>query len=237
MICAANSKQRPSGSARMWNKTSPGVARAWRVPAWISRNGCNSAGRGSPKSRSHAADPNDMTQERFWSASRNPTARNSAARSPHSDRTAATLSSPGLIVTTRKIAARVSGAATSCGFALEVPAAAGVFIGSNSVGWWVVYLGEACQIACSPDHDNLGDNRRARPNPFHRYSKAQHRPDRLHRQSYLIRHCRPQRGYHFPARPRRSAAWKRHRPLSNERLSAEDAEDCKMARHKRGVLY
>jgi hypothetical protein len=40
-----------------------------------------------------------------------------------------------------------------------------VFIGSNSVGWWVVYLGEACQIACSPDHDNLGDNRRARLNP------------------------------------------------------------------------
>src|ERR1700746_674679 len=97
-----------------------------------------------------------MIQERFSVVSRNPIARNTAARSPHSDRTAATLSSPGLIVTTRKIAVRVSGAATSCGFALEVPAAAGMLIGSDSLGWWVVYLGEACQIACSPDLDNLG---------------------------------------------------------------------------------
>jgi hypothetical protein len=34
-----------------------------------------------------------------------------------------------LIVTTRKIAARVSGAVTSCGIALEPPAAPGVVIG------------------------------------------------------------------------------------------------------------
>src|SRR5215471_21015228 len=52
-----------------------------------------------------------------------------------------------------------------------------------------------------------------------------------------LRHRQPQRGYHFPARSRRRAAWKRHRPLSNERLSTEDAEDGKMARHERGVLY
>src|SRR5262249_23606022 len=65
-----------------------------------------------------------------------PTARNSAARSPHNDRTAATLSSPGLIVATRKIAARVSGAASGCGTALGLPAAPGVIIGSNSVAWY-----------------------------------------------------------------------------------------------------
>ena len=30
---------------------------AWRAPARISRNGCNSAGRGGPKRRSHASGP------------------------------------------------------------------------------------------------------------------------------------------------------------------------------------
>jgi hypothetical protein len=49
--------------------------------------GCNSAGRGSPKSRSQASEPNPMMQERFWAASRNPTGCTGAARSPHSDRT------------------------------------------------------------------------------------------------------------------------------------------------------
>src|SRR5262247_3422397 len=89
----------------------------------------SSAGRGAPKNRSQTSDPNPMIQERFSVVSRNPIARNSAARSPHSDRTAATLSSPGLIVTTRKIAARLRGAATGCGIALELPAAPDVIIG------------------------------------------------------------------------------------------------------------
>ena len=56
-----------------------------------------------------------MTQERFPSISRKPTARSSAGRSPQNDRTAARLASPGLIVTTRKIAARVSDWTTACG--------------------------------------------------------------------------------------------------------------------------
>ena len=135
------------GSARIWNKISPGVATAWRVPTRISRNGCNSAGRGSPNSRSHAADPNAMTQDRFSSASRKPTARMSAARSAHSDLTAAQLSAPGLMVTTRKIAVRVSGALTGCGIGLELPAAPGVLIGSDSIRWCP---GKARQIPCSP---------------------------------------------------------------------------------------
>ena len=64
MICVASSKHRSMRLARMWNRMSPGVATAWRAPARISRNGCSSAGRGSPKSRSHASEPNAITQER-----------------------------------------------------------------------------------------------------------------------------------------------------------------------------
>jgi hypothetical protein len=71
-------------------------------------------GRGCPKRRSHASDPNPMTQESPPSRSRNSTARTSAARSPHNERRAARFSGPGLSVATRKIAARVSGAATAC---------------------------------------------------------------------------------------------------------------------------
>ncbi len=46
-----------------------------------------------------------MTQDRLPSMSRKPTARSSAERSPHNERTMPRLA--GLIVTTRKIAARV----------------------------------------------------------------------------------------------------------------------------------
>ena len=100
--------------ARMWNSRSPGVETAWRAPARISRKRCSSAGRGCPKRRSHAPDPNPMTQESPPSRSRNSTARTSAARSPQSERRVARFSEPGLSVATRKIAARVSGAATAC---------------------------------------------------------------------------------------------------------------------------
>ena len=55
-----------------------------------------------------------MTQESRPSMSRNPTARTSAARSAQKERTVARFSVPGLTVMTRKIAARVSGAATGC---------------------------------------------------------------------------------------------------------------------------
>ncbi len=115
MICIASSKHRSIRFARMWNSKSPGVETAWRAPARISRNTCSSAGRGGPKSRSHASDPKPTTQERPPSRSRNSTARNSAARSPQNDRRVARLSKPGFTVATRKIAARVSGAATGCG--------------------------------------------------------------------------------------------------------------------------
>ena len=91
MICVASSKHRSMRLARMWNSKSPGVETAWRAPARISRNGCSSAGRGGPKSRSHASDPNPMTQERPPSRSRNSTARTSAARSPQNERRVARL--------------------------------------------------------------------------------------------------------------------------------------------------
>jgi hypothetical protein len=73
-----------------------------------------------------------MTQERFSAGSRNPIARKSPASFPHSDRTFVQLSMPGLIVTTRKIAALVSRVATGWEIGLELPAAPGVVIGSAS---------------------------------------------------------------------------------------------------------
>src|SRR5277367_300044 len=94
---------------------SPGVATAWREPALNSRKGCSSAGRGCPKSLSHASDPIPITQDRFPSISRKPTARNSTGRSPQNDRTASRLAPPGLTVATRKIAARVKVPTTACG--------------------------------------------------------------------------------------------------------------------------
>src|SRR5580658_828919 len=126
--------------ARMWNSKSPGVETAWRAPARISRNTCSSAGRGGPKSRSHASDPKPTTQERSPSRSRNPTARNNAARSPQNDRRDARLSKPGFSVATRKIAARVSGAATGCARARKPRQASGALIGSPFI-WmssWIV---------------------------------------------------------------------------------------------------
>ena len=108
---------------------------AWRAPARISRKGCSSAGRGCPKRRSHASDPNPMTQESPPSRSRNSTARTSAARSPHNERRVARFSGPGLSVATRKIAARVSGAATACARAGDLRAASGVFVGSGFIGY------------------------------------------------------------------------------------------------------
>src|ERR1700729_3836716 len=121
--------------ARMWNSKSPGVETAWRSPARISRNGCSFAGRGAPKRRSHAPDPNPMTQERPPSKSRNSTARNSAARSPQNERRVERFSMPGLSVATRKIAARVSGAATACARAGHLPGASGVLVvGSGCIG-------------------------------------------------------------------------------------------------------
>jgi len=96
IICVASSKDRSSAWRRRWNSRSPGVETAWRAPARISRKGCNSRGRGRPKRRSHASDPNPMTQESPPSRSRNSTARTSAARSPQSERRVARFSEPGL---------------------------------------------------------------------------------------------------------------------------------------------
>ena len=71
-----------------------------------------------PNNRSHASDPIPITQDRPASRSRNSTARIKAGRSAQNDRTAVRLSGPGFIVTTRKIAARVSGADTGCATAI-----------------------------------------------------------------------------------------------------------------------
>src|ERR1700730_5037123 len=120
IICAAISKQRSIRFARIWNSRSPGVETAWCWAPRISRNGWSPAGRGSPNSRSHASDPIPITQERPASSSRNSTARINAGRSAQNDRTAARLSRPGFIVTTRKIAARVSGADTGCARAIAL---------------------------------------------------------------------------------------------------------------------
>jgi len=73
-----------------------------------------------------------MTQESPPSRSRNSTARTSAARSPQNERSMARFSEPGLSVATRKIAARVSGAATACARAGNLTSASGVLI---ALGW------------------------------------------------------------------------------------------------------
>ena len=151
MICVASSKHRSMRLARIWNSRSPGVETAWRAPARISRNGCSSAGRGAPNSRSHASEPNPMTQERPASRSRNSTARNRPARSPQNERTVARLSGPGLIVTTRKIAARVSGAATGCATARTSPAASGAVIGSDSIDGSPWRERAICTLKTAPD--------------------------------------------------------------------------------------
>ena len=88
-----------------------GVARAGRESR--GRDGAP-LGRGAPKSRSQASEAIPITQERPASRSRNSTARTRSAKSAQNERTAPRLSSPGFIVTTRKIAARVSGADTGC---------------------------------------------------------------------------------------------------------------------------
>ena len=92
----------------------------------ISRKGCSSDGRDWPNNLSQASDPIPITQERFPSISRKPTARSNAGRSPQSDRTAVPFAPPGLIVVTRKIAARVKARTTGCGTGGEPACALGV---------------------------------------------------------------------------------------------------------------
>ena len=75
-----------------------------------------------------------MTQDRLPPMSRKPTARNSAPRSAQSDFTVAALALPGFTVTTRKIAARVSGAATGCGTGGGASTGADAVIGLASTG-------------------------------------------------------------------------------------------------------
>src|SRR5580698_8630926 len=65
-----------------------------------------------------------MMQERAPSRARKPTERRRAERSALRERTAARFSSPGLMVTTRKIAAGVSGEETSC----EMPDACALMV-------------------------------------------------------------------------------------------------------------
>ncbi len=102
MIWPASSKHGYSRPARIWNSRSPGVDTARCRGPISSRNGCSSAGRGPPNSRSQAVEPMPATQLSLSSGTRNPTARCSAGRLE--SRSRATGSPPGSIVTTRKIA-------------------------------------------------------------------------------------------------------------------------------------
>jgi len=76
------------------------------MPARISRNGCRSFGLGSPKNRSHASEPNPMTHDKppfeVTKADRPQESGEITTQRPHDGIT----SRLGLIVTTRKIAAR-----------------------------------------------------------------------------------------------------------------------------------
>ena len=77
-----------------------------------------------------------MTQESCPSRSRNSTARSRAERSAQKERRVARLSVPGFRVTTRKIAARVSEAATGCATAGKLATGWGALFGSGSIGVW-----------------------------------------------------------------------------------------------------
>ena len=74
----------------------------------ISRNGCSSAGRGAPKTRFHASDPNAATQVSPAFPSRNSTDRIKSERPPQNLRTCAYACSSCRMHKTRKIPARVS---------------------------------------------------------------------------------------------------------------------------------
>src|SRR5262249_27970869 len=74
-----------------------------------------------------------MMQERAPSRARKPTARRSAERVAQRERTWARFSSPGLIVTTRKIVAFVSGEETSCE-TTTAGTASWALIGSDAIG-------------------------------------------------------------------------------------------------------
>src|SRR5712692_9615474 len=134
MIRVASSKHRSIRCARTWKSTSPDVETAWRSPARISRNLCSSLGLGCPKSRSHASDPKPATHERLPSSSRKPTERTREARFPQNDRITARLPAPGLTVTTRKIAARVSGVDTGWGTVRRASDGVGVVMVRASLG-------------------------------------------------------------------------------------------------------
>ncbi len=75
-----------------------------------------------------------MTQERAASRSRVSTARTNPPRSPLNDRRIVRLSEAGFSVTTRNIAARVSGAATGCARARKLSALLRMLFGSGSIG-------------------------------------------------------------------------------------------------------
>src|ERR1700745_257543 len=86
-------------------------------------------------------------QETAASMSRNPTARTSAERSGQKESTFARFSSPGLMVTTRKIAERVSGEETSCETAAS-GADGGALMGSDGIGVQLATAGSKLGFLC-----------------------------------------------------------------------------------------
>src|SRR2546423_449049 len=91
---------------------SPGVDGAQCRGPSNATNGCSSAGRGPANSRSHTADPNPVTHANPASGYPNPTARAYAVRSGTTSRTAS--SPPSATVSTRNIAAELTGLTTGC---------------------------------------------------------------------------------------------------------------------------
>src|SRR5580658_160244 len=126
-------------------------------------------------------------QESAPSRSRNPTERNSAARSPHNDRTAARLSGPGFRVTTRNIAARVSGADTGCARARKPSAALRALFGSGFIGChpWRAHGISLFEMPRSPRV------RRLRAEAYHRPARNVHAAVRLNARLGCV-HVKPQ---------------------------------------------
>ena len=134
MICVASSKHRSMRLARMWNSRSPGVETAWRaaganLPERMQFRRPRRAEQAVPRL---GAKPHDAGQAALRCREIPPraTARQGRRRTTARSRDCP---SPGLTVTTRKIAARVSGADTGCATARTTPAASGAVIGSDSI--------------------------------------------------------------------------------------------------------
>src|SRR5579863_7448297 len=111
-----------------------------------------------------------MTQESPPSMSRNSTARTSPARSLQKLRMTVRLSGSEFMVTTRKIAERVSGATTACATAFTEFAPSGVEFGPDSIGCHPLGAGRVSFF----EKSGLPRMQTTRPQAYHCFPSSVH---------------------------------------------------------------